>query len=140
MVFSSRPVPAGEPDVGRVEVLERRDVDRVVHLAGVVVGLQRAGDREERRVGHDLLVGLGPQVDGLLLGLGSRRRLVDQGVGLRAVVEPEVAADRRERGLPENRGAKNDSAALPYQSGPHPEMERSQTPVLAEVGFCRYFV
>src|SRR6478752_4487674 len=45
-----------QPHVGRVEVLERRHVDRALHLGRPVVGLDRVGDREERSVLHHLLV------------------------------------------------------------------------------------
>src|SRR5262249_60088292 len=33
-----------QPDIGRVELLDRRDVHRVVHIAGALVPLQRAAD------------------------------------------------------------------------------------------------
>mgnify|MGYP003735844605 CR=1 FL=1 len=87
-----------DPDVRGVEVLDRGDVDRVVHLRGVVVRLLRVGDREERGVRHHLLVGLGPQGPRLVLGLGVRG-LLDEVVGFLRVVEAEVAPDRRERRL-----------------------------------------
>src|SRR6476660_9337099 len=74
------PLPAllarSEPDVRGVEVLEGRDVDGVHHLTGPVVGVQLVGDGVERRVLHDLVVRLGPQVLGFLLGLGVGR-LID---------------------------------------------------------------
>src|SRR3954465_3662933 len=71
-----------QPDVGRVEVLDRRHVDRSLHLGRTVVCLQRVADREERRVLHDLLVGLSPQARSLVGGL-RRTGLLDQRVGSR---------------------------------------------------------
>src|ERR1700760_754303 len=83
-----------QPDIGRVELLDARHVDRVVHVTGVVERLQRVGDREDRRVLHDVQVGLDPQGVGRA-GASRAAGLVDQSVDRRVVVEPEVAADRR---------------------------------------------
>ena len=43
-------------------------------------------------------------------------------------------------GGPSNSGEKKDSAALPYQSDPHPAIARSKAPSRAFSGDCRYFV
>src|SRR5689334_13466824 len=99
-VTSATLLARGEPHVRGVELLEGGDVDRVHHLGRPVVRGDRVGDREEDRVVHDLVVGLGPQDPGFVLGLG-RRGLLDQRVRRRAVVEAEVAADRREGRLAE---------------------------------------
>ena len=89
-------LPALEPDVRRVEVLEGRDVDRVLHLgwpgswrcSGLVIGKNGASSMTCWSAwAHRALASSSVLADA---------RLLDQGVGRRAVVEPEVAADRRE--------------------------------------------
>src|SRR5215813_14947860 len=85
-----------QPDVSRVEVLPLRHVHRVVHVRCVRGELQYRGDRVERRLLHDLLVGLGPELVGLFLG-GLAQRLLDQAVdGLAGEVTEVAAAIGRE--------------------------------------------
>src|SRR5664279_4122581 len=87
---------AGQPHVRGVDLLECRNVHRVVRVTCVVGALVLVGNREERGVLHDLLVSLCPQCVRLRLVL-LLRRLIDQRVGGRVVVEAEVTAARRER-------------------------------------------
>src|SRR5215813_10141377 len=84
-----------QPDVRRVELLDRGHVHGVVHVAGVIVRLERVSDRVDRGVPHDHLVKLRPHRRGaarVALGRGPG----DQAGHRRVVVEPVVAAHRRE--------------------------------------------
>src|SRR3984957_10827056 len=63
-LFASGSSWRAEPHICRVELLDRRDVHRIVHVAGVIVRLVRVDDRVERGVLHDRLVRLAPDRGG----------------------------------------------------------------------------